>query len=213
MSLLTVKQLCIERNHQTIIHQLSFTLEEHQRLFLQGDIGTGKTTLLHCLLGFIPFAIGEIHWFGKHCLKEDDFVAIRGKVGICFQHVGDQLFGPTVLDDVAFGPLNQGLTKTQAYAIAQQQLDRLDIAHLANRSITALSGGEQNFTALAGVLAMQPTVLLLDEPSNGLDKKSRDKLITLLKELDLPMIVASHDEQINQALASDFLLLEKATTE
>lgn len=114
---------------------------------------------------------------------------------------------------MAFGPLNQGLTKTQAYAIAQQQLERLDITHLANRSITALSGGEQNFTALAGVLAMQPTVLLLDEPSNGLDKKSLSKLITLLKELDLPMIVASHDERINQALASDFLLLEKATTE
>lgn len=211
MSLLTVTELCIERNHQEIIHQLSFTLAEHQRLFLQGDIGSGKTSLLHCLLGFLPFSSGHIQWFGKNCTSETDFMAIRGKVGICFQQVSDQLFGPTVLDDIAFGPLNQGFNKAQAYTIALQQLERLDISHLANRSVSSLSGGEQNFTALAGVLAMHPSVLLLDEPSNGLDKKSRDKLITLLKELNLPMIVASHDEYINLALASDFLSLRKVS--
>ena len=123
------------------------------------------------LLGFIPYQQGEIRWFGNVCRQEKDFVPLRGKVGICFQHAGDQLFGPTVLDDVAFRPLNQGLNRDEAYQIALQQLERLNIVGLKDRSVNTLSGGEQNFTALAGVLAMQPKVLLLDEPTNGLGCK------------------------------------------
>ena len=147
--------------------------------FLQGDIGCGKSTLLHCLLGFIPYQHGEVRWFDRTCHQEKDFVPLRGKIGICFQHAGDQLFGPTVLDDVAFGPLNQGLNRDEAYQIALQQLERLNIVGLKDRSVNTLSGGEQNFTALAGVLAMQPRVLLLDEPTNGLDVKNIAKLTAL----------------------------------
>ena len=123
------------------------------------------------------------------------------------QHAGDQLFGPTVLDDVAFGPLNQGLNRDEAYQIALQQLERLNIVGLKDRSVNTLSGGEQNFTALAGVLAMQPKVLLLDEPTNGLDVKNIAKLTALLRELQLPMLIASHDLRFSETLADSCLSL------
>ena len=207
MNVLEVKQLQIMRDQRVIIDNLSFELPKGHRLFLQGDIGCGKSTLLHCLLGFIPYQHGEVRWFDRTCNQEKDFVPLRGKVGICFQHAGDQLFGPTVLDDVAFGPLNQGLNRDEAYQIALQQLERLNIVGLKNRSVNTLSGGEQNFTALAGVLAMQPKVLLLDEPTNGLDVKNIAKLTALLRELQLPMLIASHDLRFSETLADSCLSL------
>ncbi len=171
MTVLQVNGLQIKRGERQIIDNLSFQIEAGQRFFVQGEIGTGKTTLLLALLGFVPVARGEIRLFGQLCREEKDFAPFRGTVGLCFQHADDQLFGPTVLDDVAFGPLNQGLSHQQAYAVALHQLERLGIAHLQDRTVHTLSGGEKNFTALAGVLAMQPKMLLLDEPTNGLDRK------------------------------------------
>ncbi|WP_040976562.1 energy-coupling factor ABC transporter ATP-binding protein [Necropsobacter massiliensis] len=209
MNVLEVSQLRLVRDRRVIIDNLSFVLPPHQRLFLQGDIGSGKSTLLHSLLGFTPRQQGEIRWFGRACRQEKDFVPLRGKVGLCFQHAGDQLFGPTVLDDVAFGPLNQGLDNAQAYRLALQQLERLNMMGLKDRSVNTLSGGEQNFTALAGVLAMRPRVLLLDEPTNGLDAKNIAKLTALLRELRLPMLIASHDAQFSEALADACLSLAK----
>ncbi|WP_373100488.1 MULTISPECIES: energy-coupling factor ABC transporter ATP-binding protein [Pasteurellaceae] len=210
MNVLEVRQLRLTRGRRVIIDNLSFVLPAGQRLFLQGDIGSGKSTLLHSLLGFVPHRQGEICWFGRTCRQEADFVPLRGEVGICFQHAGDQLFGPTVLDDVAFGPLNQGLDKAQAYQRALQQLERLNILGLKDRSVNTLSGGEQNFTALAGVLAMQPRVLLLDEPTNGLDAKNIAKLTALLRDLQLPMLIASHDVHFSATLADACLSLADA---
>ena len=132
---------------------------------------------------------------------------LRGIVGICFQQADDQLFGPTVLDDVAFGCLNQGKSKAEAYQIALVQLERLGIVHLKDRPVNLLSGGEKNFTALAGVLAMQPKMLLLDEPTNGLDAKNKAKLTALLQALELPMLIASHDLAFSEALADEVICL------
>ena len=209
MTVLVVNDLSVHLGGQPIISELSFTLSAQQRLFLQGEIGAGKSTLLHSLLGFIPIHQGQIYWFDQPCRKEQDFAEIRGKkVGICFQSAEDQLFGPTVLDDVAFGPVNMGLTKARAYQIALQQLEMLDIAYLKDRPVNVLSGGEKNFTALAGVLAMNPQVLLLDEPTNGLDRKNKEKLTALLTHLALPMLVASHDISFTERLADHCLVLE-----
>lgn len=98
--MLAVNNLCIERNGRAIIQDLSFTLEGQKRLFVQGEIGSGKTTLLLALLGFVPVTKGEIKLFGKVCRKEKDFAPFRGTIGICFQNADDQLFGPTVLDEI-----------------------------------------------------------------------------------------------------------------
>lgn len=205
--MLAVKDLCIERNGNPIIQDLTFTLEGEKRLFVEGEIGSGKTTLLLALLGFVPISKGEIQWFGHNCRKEKDFAPFRGTVGICFQNADDQLFGPTVLDDVAFGPLNQNLPREQAYEIAQHQLERLGIIHLKDRMVHTLSGGEKNFTALAGVLAMQPKILLLDEPTNGLDRKNTEKLTALLRELGLPMLISSHHQGFIARLADEIMSL------
>ena len=207
MTVLQVNGLQIKRGDRQIIDNLSFQIEEGQRFFVQGEIGTGKTTLLLALLGFVPVARGDIRLFGHLCREEKDFSPFRGTVGLCFQHANDQLFGPTVLDDVAFGPLNQGLSRQQAYAVALQQLERLEIAQLQDRTVHTLSGGEKNFTALAGVLAMQPKMLLLDEPTNGLDRKNTEKLTALLRALSLPMLVASHHQGFTAELADDVLTL------
>ncbi|TDQ57907.1 cobalt/nickel transport system ATP-binding protein [Mesocricetibacter intestinalis] len=209
MNILKVKELSIALNGRPIIENLSFRLESDQRLFLQGEIGCGKSTLLHCLLGFVPFQHGEILLFGTPCKSEVDFSPFRGKIGLCFQNPEDQLFGPTVLDDVAFGPLNLGLSQTEAYAAALKAVEALDIAHLKNRPVNLLSGGEKNFTALAGVLAMNPSALFLDEPTNGLDSKNIEKMTALLIELHLPMLIASHDQLFTARMAHQILSLEK----
>ena len=205
--MLSVKNLCIERHGTPIINDLSFTLTGQTRLFVQGEIGTGKTTLLLALLGFVPITRGEITLFGKICRREKDFAPFRGPIGICFQNADDQLFGPTVLDDVAFGPLNQNIAREQAYRIAEQQLERLGIEHLKDRTVHTLSGGEKNFTALAGVLAMRPKILLLDEPTNGLDRKNSEKLLALLRELRLPMLISSHHQGFINRLADEIISL------
>ena len=135
MTALQVNGLQIKRGERQIIDNLSFQIEAGQRFFVQGEIGTGKTTLLLALLGFVPVARGEIRLFGQLCREEKDFAPFRGTVGLCFQHADDQLFGPTVLDDVAFGPLNQGLSHKQAYDVALHKLEILGIAHLKDRNV------------------------------------------------------------------------------
>ena len=201
---LNVNHLTLHRNQQAVISDLTFAITDQQKFVLQGEIGTGKSTLLLALLGFVPLHSGEINWFGKSCRQEADFMPLRGNmVGICFH----QLFGPTVLDDVAFGCLNQGKSKAESYQIALEQLEKLGITHLKDRSVNLLSGGEKNFTALAGVLAMQPKMLLLDEPTNGLDAKNKAKLTALLQALELPMLIASHDLAFSEELADEVICL------
>lgn len=205
---LNVNHLTLHRNQQAVISDLTFAITDQQKFVLQGEIGTGKSTLLLALLGFVPLHSGEINWFGKSCRQEADFMPLRGNmVGICFQQADDQLFGPTVLDDVAFGCLNQGKSKAESYQIALEQLEKLGITHLKDRSVNLLSGGEKNFTALAGVLAMQPKMLLLDEPTNGLDAKNKAKLTALLQALELPMLIASHDLAFSEELADEVICL------
>ena len=111
-----------------------------------------------------------------------------------------------MLEDVAFGCLNQGKSEQEAFDIALMQLEKLGITHLKDRPVNLLSGGEKNFTALAGVLAMQPQVLLLDEPTNGLDAKNKAKLTALLKNLPQPMIIATHDLAFSENLADRIVL-------
>ena len=205
---LNVNHLTLYRNQQAVISDLTFAIGECQKFVLQGEIGSGKSTLLLALLGFVPLHSGEINWFGKSCRQEADFMPLRGNtVGICFQQADDQLFGPTVLDDVAFGCLNQGKSKAESYQIAREQLEKLGITHLKDRPVNLLSGGEKNFTALAGVLAMQPKMLLLDEPTNGLDAKNKAKLTALLQALELPMLIASHDLAFSEVLADEVICL------
>lgn len=201
--ILEIKHLSVTQQNKRIISDINLQLKAQARLFLTGEIGSGKSTLLHTLLGFIPFN-GELHWFNHKCQQESDFAPLRGNtLGLLFQQPAYQLFGPTVLDDVAFGALNLGFSPEQAYDLAEKQLVELNISHLAQRSVNKLSGGEQTLTALAGVLVMSPKVLLLDEPTNHLDKKTQHHLIDYLLQKELTLIVACHDTQFVQNMATE----------
>jgi cobalt/nickel transport system ATP-binding protein len=151
---------------------------------------------------------GRIELLGTHCKTENDFVPMRGKVGLLFQDPDDQLIGPTVLEDVEFGPLNLGWDAHQAHHAADEALDRVGLMHLADRPIHELSGGEKRLVALAGLLAMQPTVLLLDEPTVSLDSETSSRIIDILLASKLSMLIATHDPICLERLATRGASLE-----
>lgn len=177
-----------------LLEHVSFYLRVGERVALRGGNGSGKSSLMQLLLGLHSGWQGRIRIFGDLCVAEGDFARIRGRVGLLFQNADDQLFCPTVEEDVAFGPLNQRKPMAEASRIVEEVLESLDIRHLQTRPIHHLSGGERRLVALAGVLAMRPDVLLLDEPSAGLDDAAQACVLRHLHALPQAMLVASHDE-------------------
>ena len=210
-ALLEVKNLShsfVQRG--AVLDKVSFSINSGDKLALTGANGAGKTTLLQLLVGLIPRQSGEILAMSKVQLTETDFVQLRQQVGLVFQDPDDQLFCPSVLEDVMFGPLNQGHTMTQAQQRSQQMLAKLGLEHLSDRIASELSGGEKRLVTLAAVLVMQPKVLLLDEPSNALDTQAKQKLLELLQSLDQAMLIISHDQPFLQQLANGYLELKDA---
>jgi cobalt/nickel transport system ATP-binding protein len=178
---------------EPVLRALDFTLRRGERIGLVAPNGSGKTTLFHLIMGLYSPRRGEIELFGKPVKEEKDFVAVRRRIGMLFQDADDQLFSPTVLEDVAFGPLNMGRRKEEAVAISRDILGELGLRGFEDRITYKLSGGEKRLVALATVLAMQPEVLLLDEPTSGLDEKTKDRLKEVLCRLDLSYILISHE--------------------
>ncbi len=153
-------------------------------------------------------AAGDVIAFGKTCRDEADFLTVRARVGLLFQNSDDQLFCPSVLDDVAFGPLNLGRSPADARQDAERALSDLGLAAFAERVTHRLSTGEKRLVALATVLAMQPRVLLLDEPTTGLDQASEARLIAHLSALDQAMLIVSHDRRFLEQLIDRAVVLE-----
>lgn len=205
-ALVCARELTVQREDvqgdRLVLDRVSLLLAPGERLFVVGASGAGKSTLLLALLGFVPITTGAIELLGRPCVQEADFAAARGPLGLLFQDPDDQLLGPTVFEDAEFGPLNLGLAPVEAHARAHAALDRVGIAALAERPVHQLSGGEKRLAALAGVLAMQPQVLLLDEPTAGLDEEAAERVLDVLAATGLTMIVASHDPQCVARLAT-----------
>ncbi len=176
-----------------VFQDFNFQLLPGQHLGLIGPNGCGKTTLLHLLMGLLRPQAGKIVILGQEVSQERDFVAVRQKVGLLFQNADDQLFCPTVLEDVAFGPLNQGKSPEEAVQIARETMARLGLEGFEERVTYKLSGGEKKLVALATVLAMQPQLLLLDEPTAGLDEPTKHRLIHILQGLDIGYMIVSHE--------------------
>ncbi len=145
--------------------------------------------------------------FGRPRRREGDFIEVRRKVGLLFQDPEDQLFCPTVAEDVAFGPLNLGRSREQARATVSETLAELGLREYEDRLTHRLSFGEKRLVSLATVLAMKPDVLLLDEPTAGLDEDTCERITELLAHLDQAMIIASHDEQLLKRLTSSRIVL------
>ncbi|NDV00272.1 energy-coupling factor ABC transporter ATP-binding protein [Pseudoroseicyclus tamaricis] len=172
---------------------IDLELHARERLFLTGANGSGKSTLLRCLIGLARPQAGRIIAFGEEPTTEEQFRRLRCRAGFVFQDPDDQLFSPTVIEDVAFGPLNMGLPRDEAIAQADEALAGLGLDGFRDRITYKLSGGERRLVSLATVLAMKPEVLLLDEPTNALDEVTTDRLADILTGLPQAMIAVSHD--------------------
>lgn len=176
-----------------VLDQCDFRLNAGERVGLRGPNGCGKTTLLGLVVGLLRPSAGHIQVLGRTCQAERDFVEIRGRVGLLFQDADDQLFCPTVAEDVAFGPLNLGIPRHEVGGIVHRTLELLGLIGYENRIVYHLSGGEKRLVALATVLAMEPEVLLLDEPTAGLDEKAARRVTEILASLPQAMVLVSHD--------------------
>jgi cobalt/nickel transport system ATP-binding protein len=178
---------------QPVFQDFNYQLLPGEHIGLIGPNGSGKTTLLHLIMGLLRPQAGNIVIFGQEVKKEKDFIEVRQKVGMLFQNADDQLFCPTVLEDVAFGPLNQGKTPAEAVTIARETIERLGLHGFEDRVTYKLSGGEKKLVSLATVLAMEPQLLLLDEPTAGLDEITKHRLIHILNDLDIAYMIVSHE--------------------
>ncbi len=188
---------------EKVLNNLDFRLHQKDRIGLIAPNGSGKTTLFHIIMGLLKPTAGRIEIFGRQVSEEKDFVAVRRRIGLLFQDADDQLFSPTVLEDVAFGPLNLGSSKEEAMAVARKTLSFLGLTDFENRLTYRLSGGEKKLVALATVLAMDPEVLLLDEPFNALDVDTKARTMEILNALDISCIIISHEIDFLSQTAND----------
>jgi cobalt/nickel transport system ATP-binding protein len=185
-----------------VLRGLNLSLDAGRRMGLTGPNGSGKSTLLHLAVGLLRPQEGTVWAFGRERQSEKDFAEVRRRAGLLFQDSDDQLFSPTVLDDVAFGPLNLEMKPPEARRAARRALESVGLQGFEQRITYRLSGGEKRLVARAGVLAMEPDVLLLDEPTAGLDEAHRLRLIEVLDSLPQAMILVSHDEPFLAKLAN-----------
>jgi len=191
-----------------VLDHLNLEINKDDRIGMMAPNGSGKTTLLHTIMGLCKPESGTVKVFGKVVKNEKDFLEVRSKIGLLFQDSDDQLFCPTVLDDVAFGPLNLGFSRADAIDIARETLETLDIQVFEQSVTHRLSGGQKRLVALAAVLAMEPDVLLLDEPTAGLDSKVKEKLIHILNDLDISYFVISHEFDFVKAVTNKIYSME-----
>jgi len=193
---------------ELVLSNLNFHLHRGDRIGLVAPNGSGKTTLLHVIMGLLEPDQGTIRIYGRPAKTENEFQRVRQKIGLLFQDADDQLFSPTVLEDVAFGPLNMGKSIDEAVAISKKVLSDLDLEGFANRVTIRLSGGEKRLVSLATVLAMEPEVLLLDEPVSGLDEKTKKRLTDVLLNLDISWMVISHEFDFLSSVTDQIYTME-----
>ncbi len=191
-----------------VLDQINLKLQHQQQLGLIGPNGCGKTTLFHCMMGLLKPQSGSLLFRGEELGPNSDFVRLRREIGLLFQDADDQLFSPTVLEDVAFGPLNLGADPETAIKAARQTLDQLELSHLEKRTTHHLSGGEKKLVSLATILSMQPKALFLDEPTNNLDLATRERLIDIIAGLGLGFIIISHDYDFLAATCVDLAAMK-----
>jgi cobalt/nickel transport system ATP-binding protein len=194
-------------HNQPVFSGLNFQLG-NEKIGLVGDNGSGKTTLLQIMVGLLKPEQGDILFNGQLMATEKDFFRLRRRVGMLFQNADDQLFCPSVLEDVAFGPLNLGRSQEEAREISSITLERIGLSGYENRITHQLSGGEKRLVALATVLAMEPSILLMDEPTNDLDHEARHRLLDILAGLDQAFLLISHDWDFLSRLCTGFYGLD-----
>jgi len=217
-------------HHSIEVHNLSFsypdghpalrgvslTIAPGEKAAIVGPNGAGKSTLILHLNGILPVPIPQVWVAGQGqvtiCglpVEEKNLGRVRAAVGLVFQNPDDQLFSPTVYDDVAFGPLYQSLPSAEVEARVTAALAAVRMEPYARRVSHHLSSGEKKRIAIATVLSMQPEVLVLDEPTAGLDPRARRGLITLLRQMPITMLISSHDLAMVRELFPRMIIMDE----
>lgn len=179
-------------NNYQALNSVSFSIGPGEKVALVGPNGAGKSTLMLHLNGLLRASSGEV-CVGGLPVNDDTLGQIRAWVGLVFQNPDDQLFNPKVFDDVAFGPLHMGVPESEVRQRTQEALRAVGMADFGDRISHHLSVGQKKRVAIATVLSMTPKILVLDEPSAGLDPRARRSLMGLLDNMEQTMLVASHD--------------------
>ncbi len=193
------------------LQKLELKVQAGQRVALLGANGSGKTTLIHHLVGLLLPQQGEVKVMGLEVNKAN-LQSIRQKVGLVFDNPDNQLFSTSVFEDVAFGPRNIGMTEDQVAARVQRALALVEVEQLAQRPPFNLSLGQKKRVAIAGVLAMEPAVLLLDEPLSGVDPRTANQLMSILQLLHSEgktIIMATHDVDMAYAWADQVIIMSE----
>jgi cobalt/nickel transport system ATP-binding protein len=198
---------CRYHPERPVLSRIDLEVPAGERLGLLGANGSGKTTLLQLIVGLVRPSSGDVEVFGKVRRREADFAEVRQRVGLVFQDPDDQLFCPTVAEDVAFGPLNLRLGHQRVREIVADTLGRLGLAGFEDRVTYQLSMGERRLVCLATVLAMDPELLLLDEPTANLDSRSCRRLIDFLDGWPHGLILVSHHLPVIRRLCRRVIIL------
>jgi cobalt/nickel transport system ATP-binding protein len=211
-SLVTVSCLKHIYPDTTEIHMcgLDFVVNRGERVAILGGNGSGKTTLLYHVLGLLAPDEGRVSVFGVNPAVH--YNSIRERIGVLLQSVDEQILSPTVGDDISFSPRNYGHQKDEIEAMVGQVMSELGIGHLRDKICHYLSGGEKRKVALAGALVLRPELLILDEPFEGLDSRSRSELVTLLNKRNregMTIVMSTHDLNLVASFADRVYVLSK----
>lgn len=192
-----------------VFKKFNFNFFKGERIGLVGPNGSGKTTLFHLIMGLLHPTEGKIEIFGKERKVENNFVEVRERIGLVFQDPDDQLFSPTVAEDIAFGPLNLRKNHQETKKILKETLETLGLAGFEDRITYNLSYGEKRLVSLATVWAMQPEILLLDEPIIWLDEGTIEKIVQILnRNPHLSYIIISHDKKFLKETTNCIYLMD-----
>lgn len=192
------------------LQSVTFNITHGESVAIVGANGAGKSTLLLHLNGFLAPSRGTVR-IGDIPVTKDTIRDVRKTVGMVFQDPDDQLFMPTVYDDVAFGPMNLGLPFEETDMRVRDALERVGALELIDRPPYRLSGGEKRLVSIATVLAMSPSILVMDEPSSNLDPQARRRLIKLLKTFEHSKLIATHDLDMAIDLCGRTIVMKDGT--
>lgn len=188
-----------------VLAGINLSIADGERVGIIGPNGVGKTTMFHIITGLLKPTEGDVALYGEP-VKAGKF---HPNVGLVFQYPDDQLFSPSVKDDIAFGPLNMGLSQDEVNERVHEALELTGIHHLEDRAPHHLSGGQKRMVAIAGIKAMRPKLIIYDEPSANLDMRSRRRLINFIKASDETVMVSSHDLELILEVSERVILLDK----
>lgn len=195
------------------LKKVDFTVKKGKIVALLGPNGAGKSTLFLHFNGILRPSSGSITIDGEPLRYEkQNLLKVRQKVGIVFQNPDDQLFAPTVMEDVAFGPMNIGLTDEEVEKRVKEALKRVGMDGLGNKAPHHLSGGQKKRVAIAGILAMKPEIMVLDEPTSGLDPKGASQIMHLLYNLNkegMTIVISTHDVELVPLYAYNVYILSE----